>query len=115
VTDQEVGSPVGDLRGEVEKCVDDVLSAAQSVGSGRPAHAGEVRIDPPKPCDAVEGRLETGRRLAVVDASPVQHQHRSASSVLHVVECDLAGSSLHVGNPTTHHRQVETVAMSLTA
>ena len=34
----------------------------------------------------------------MVDAGAVQHQHRSARSVLHVVDRDLARSSLHLGN-----------------
>ena len=106
------GSPVGDLPREVEQYVEDVLGAAQSVGGRRPAHAGEVGIDPSEPRHAVEDRLEAGLRLAVVDAGAVQHQHRSARPVLDVVDRDLAGSNLHAGNPImrTSHGQVEGAA-----
>lgn len=74
MTDQEIGGSLGDLSGEVEQCVEDVLGTAQLVGSHCLAHAGEVGVDPPEPGNAAEDRLEAGLSLSVVNAGTVQHQ-----------------------------------------
>src|SRR6266550_3709450 len=95
VTDQEVRSPANDLVGEVEQRVEDVVGAAQRFGSGCPAHSREVRIDPPQPRNAVEGRLEASLSLAMVDAGAVEYEHGSTGPVLHVVHHHLAHSDLH--------------------
>ena len=95
VTDEEVRSPAGDLVGEVEQHVEDVVGAAQRLGSDRPAHSREVGIDPAQPCNAIESRLEAGFSLAVVDAGAVEHQYGSTRSVLHIVDHHLAHSDLH--------------------
>jgi len=95
VTDEEVRSPLGHLAGEVEQRVEDVFGAAQPVGCHRPAHSGEVGIDPPEARDATEDRLEACLGLAVVHPGAVQHQHGSARPVLHVVDRDVARSRLH--------------------
>ena len=82
--------------GEVEQRVEDVFGAAQPVGDHRPAHPGEVGIDPPEPRNAAEDRLEARLGLAMVHPGAMQHQHRSPRSVLHEVDRDLARSSLHL-------------------
>lgn len=65
---------------------EDVVGAAQRFGSDRPAHSRKVGIDPPQARHAVERRLEARLGLAVVDAGAVEYQHRSAGTVLHVMD-----------------------------
>jgi hypothetical protein len=66
VTDEEARAPADDLVGEIEQRVEDVVGAPQRLGSDRPAHSGEVRIDPPEPGNSFENRLEAGFGFAVV-------------------------------------------------
>jgi hypothetical protein len=87
--------PGGDLVGEGEQRVEDVVGAVQRFGSGCPAHSREVRIDPLQPRNAVENRLEAGLGLAVVDAGAVKYQHGSTGTVLHVVDHNLSRSDFH--------------------
>lgn len=95
MTDEEVRVAAGDLVGEVEQRVEDVVGAAQHFGGDRPAHCGEVGIDPPQSANAVENGLEASLGLTMVDAGAVEHQHGSTGPVLHLVDEHLAYSDLH--------------------
>jgi hypothetical protein len=75
-----------------------------------PSHSGEVGIDPAEPRYPVEDRLEACFWLAMIDASAVEHQHRSAGPVLHVVDRDLARSPLHSGKPSDAWEEVKTAS-----
>ena len=100
MTDEEIRTPAGDLVGEVEQRLEDVVGAAQRLGSDRPAHSGEVGIDAPQPAEVFENRLEARLGLTVVDACAVEYQHRSTGPVLHEMNEHLARSGLHARQPT---------------
>jgi hypothetical protein len=95
VTDEEVRSPAGDLVGEVEQRVEDVVGAAERLWSDCPAHSRQVRIDPSQPRIAAENGLEASLSLAVVDAGAVEYQHGPTGPVLHVVDHHLSHPDLH--------------------
>jgi hypothetical protein len=96
VTNEKVRSPVGDLVGEAQQRIKDVVGATQQFGSHCLAHTREVGIDPPQPRNAVENRLEAGLSLAVMDAGAVEHEHWSTVPVLHVVDHYVGHSYLHL-------------------
>lgn len=92
---QQVGRPAAGPVREVEQDLQHILGAPDfRPGCGSP-HPGQVRIDAPIPRHAVEGRLEAGLRLAVVDAAAVENEHRHPGSVFGVVHHGGSRGNIH--------------------
>lgn len=90
MADDKDGVRPGDLVGEAEQQVEDVVGAPQRRWCRRAAHSGEVRVDAPVSVLRAQTRLEASRSLAVVDPRSMQHQDRPTFAVRHVVHRHVA-------------------------
>jgi hypothetical protein len=86
-----------DFVDEAEQDREHVIGAPQSHGRRRPAHARQVGIEAPKSAMRIEGRLEAGLGLTMVDTGAVQNDHGHATAALDVVNHDVGDPAFHSG------------------